>query len=97
MRRTAEHERFLRHLGARLPRPYYFFLLVWVLSCRPPAPPEKLVGRGVVQKVIPADRRGGIAPDDIPGFMRAVTLSFEVRNPAPFGKFNPAERVRLPL
>jgi Cu/Ag efflux protein CusF len=97
MRQAAEHERFLWEMGARLPRPYYFFLLVWALSCRPPAPPEKLVGRGVVQKVIPADRRVVIAHDDIPGFMRAMTMSFEVRNPALLEKFTPGERVRFTL
>jgi Cu/Ag efflux protein CusF len=97
MLQDAEHERSLRGVGARLPRPYYFFLLIWVLSCQPPAPPEKLVGRGVVQKVVLADRRVVIAHDDIPGFMRAMTMSFEVRNPALLEKFTPGERVRFTL
>ena len=70
-------------------------LLAW--SCQPPAPPEKLVGRGVVQKVVPADRRVVIAHEDIPGFMPAMTMSFEVRDPALLEKFTPGERVRFTL
>jgi Cu/Ag efflux protein CusF len=50
-----------------------------------------------VQKVIPADRRVIIAHDDIPGFMRAMTMSFEVRDPALLEKFTPGERVRFTL
>jgi Cu/Ag efflux protein CusF len=72
------------------------FLLL-ALSCQPPAPPEKLVGRGVVQKVVPADRRVIIAHEDMPGFMRAMTMSFEVRDPALLEKCTPGQRVRFTL
>ena len=75
----------------------YLGLLVLALSCQPPAPPERLIGRGVVQKVVPADRRVVIAHDDIPGFMRAMTMSFEVKNPALLEKLTPGERVRFTL
>jgi len=71
-------------------------LLVGVLSCQPP-PPEKLVGQGIVQKVVAEDRRVVIAHDDIPGFMKAMTMSFEVRNPALLEKLTPGERVRFTL
>src|ERR1700675_5053410 len=37
--------------------PFLIALFVFVLSCRPPAPPERLIGRGVVQKIVLADRR----------------------------------------
>lgn len=72
-------------------------LLVFALSCQPPVPPETLVGRGVVQKVVASDRRVVIAHDDIPGFMRAMTMSFEVRIPALLEKLTPGERVRFTL
>jgi protein SCO1/2 len=72
-------------------------LLVFILSCQPPAPPEKLVGWGVVQKVVAGDRRVVIAHDDIPGFMRAMTMSFEVSNPALLEQLTPGERVRFTL
>ena len=72
-------------------------LLVCSLACQPPAPPEKLVGQGVVQKIVPADRRVVIAHDDIPGFMNAMTMSFEVRNPALLEKLTPGERVSFTL
>jgi Cu/Ag efflux protein CusF len=71
-------------------------LLLFALSCQSPAP-EKFVGRGVVQKVIPADRRVIIAHDDIPGFMHAMTMSFEVRNPALLEKCTPGERIGFTL
>ena len=72
-------------------------LLVFILSCQPLAPPEKLVGRGVVQKVVAGDHRVVIAHDDIPGFMRAMTMSFEVRDPALLAQLTPGERVRFTL
>lgn len=85
-------------LGLKLDStPLYLSLLVLTLSCQPPTPPEKLVGRGVVQKVVPADRRVVIAHEDIPGFMPAMTMSFEVRNPALLEKFTPGEHVRFTL
>jgi len=59
--------------------------------------PEKLVGQGVVQKVVAGDRRVVIAHDDIPGFMRAMTMSFEVRNLALLAQLTPGERVRFTL
>src|SRR2546427_4261745 len=74
-----------------------FALLVFVLSCQPPVPPEKLVGRGVVQKVVAGDRRVVIAHDDIPGFMRAMTMSFEVKTPVLLEQLVPGERVRFTL
>ena len=72
-------------------------LLFLVLSCQPPTPAEKLVGRGILQKVVPADRRLIIAHDDMPGFMRAMTMSFEVRDPRLLEKCTPGQRVRFTL
>ena len=74
-----------------------FALLVFILSCQPLVPPEKLVGRGIVQKVVAGDRRVVIAHDDIPGFMRAMTMSFEVTDPALLAQLTPGERVRFTL
>ncbi|MBI3301155.1 MAG: copper-binding protein [Deltaproteobacteria bacterium] len=74
-----------------------FVLLIFASSCQPLAPPEKLVGRGVVQKVVTGDRRVVIAHEDIPGFMRAMTMSFEVRNPALLEHLAPGEQVRFTL
>jgi len=97
MLHKAEHERLRRRVGARVSRPYCFVLLILLLSCQPLTPPEKLVGRGTVQKVVPADRRVVIAHDDIPGFMKAMTMSFEVRNPALLENLTPGERIRFTL
>jgi Cu/Ag efflux protein CusF len=50
-----------------------------------------------VQKVVVADRRVVIAHEDIPGFMHAMTMSFEVRTPALLERVAPGERVRFTL
>lgn len=97
MLQEAERGRLSWRVGARLPRPCYFLLLTLALSCQPLAPPEKLVGRGVVQKVVADDRRVVIAHDDIPDFMRAMTMSFEVRDPALLEQLTPGEHVRFTL
>jgi len=86
-----------RRVGAYCNTPLWAIFLVCSLACQPPAPPEKLVGQGVVQKVVPEDRRVVIAHDDIPGFMQAMTMSFEVRNPALLEKLTPGERVSFTL
>lgn len=72
-------------------------LTVLMLACQPPAPPEKLIGRGVVQKIVADDRRVVVAHDDIPGFMAAMTMSFEVKNPALLAQLAPGERIRFTL
>lgn len=86
-----------RKLGRKYRSIFFSLSLLLALSCQPPAPPEKLVGRGVVQKVVPADRRVVIAHEDIPGFMQAMTMSFEVRDLALLEKCTPGERVRFTL
>jgi protein SCO1/2 len=55
------------------------------------------MGRGVVEKVVKSDRRVVIAHEEIPGFMRAMTMSFEVRNPALLEQLTPGERIRFTL
>jgi Cu/Ag efflux protein CusF len=71
------------------------FLLLLVASCQPPAAPERLVGRGIVQKVVVNDRRVVIAHEDMPGFMAAMTMSFEVKNPALLEKVTQGDYVRF--
>jgi len=75
----------------------FILLLLFVLACQPPAPPEKLVGQGVVQKIVTDDRRVVIAHENIPGFMAAMTMSFEVKNPALLVHLTPGERIRFTL
>jgi Cu(I)/Ag(I) efflux system periplasmic protein CusF len=67
------------------------------LSCYPLPPPEALIGHGIVQKVVADDRRVVIAHDDIPGFMHAMTMSFEVKNPALLAQVKAGDRVRFTL
>ncbi|MGH7965113.1 MAG: copper-binding protein [Candidatus Binatia bacterium] len=50
-----------------------------------------------MEKVVADDRRVVITHDDIPGFMSAMTMSFEVKNPALLAHLAPGERVRFTL
>jgi len=83
--------------GTKVPGPWCFFLLLFVFSCQPPADPERLVGRGVVQQVVVNDRRVVIAHEDLPGFMAAMTMSFEVKNPALLEEVTQGDYVRFVL
>jgi Cu/Ag efflux protein CusF len=81
----------------RVPGAWCFFLLLFVFSCRPPAAPETLIGRGTVQQVVVNDRRIVIAHEDMPGFMPAMTMSFEVKNPALLTEVTQGDYVRFVL
>lgn len=66
-------------------------------GCGPPPAPEILHGEGVVEKIIRADRRMVVAHEDIPDFMDAMTMSFEVDKPSLLDKFRPGDRIRFRL
>ena len=72
-------------------------LVLLPLSCGPPPSPEILVGEGTVKKVVVPDRRVVIAHEDIPGFMAAMTMSFEVNKPSLLYNLEPGDRVRFTL
>lgn len=72
-------------------------LTLLVLACQPPSPPEKLTGQGVVQKIVTDDRRVVIAHEDIPGFMAAMTMSFEVKHLDLLAQLTPGEKIRFTL
>ena len=78
---------------------YYIALCIILplLSCGPPPSPEILVGEGTVKKVVVPDRRVVIAHEDIPGFMHAMTMSFEVNKPSLLHNLEPGDRVRFTL
>ena len=72
-------------------------LLVWVAGCGPAPKPDLLQGEGVVEKVVVTDRRIVIAHEDIPDFMDAMTMSFEVNKPSLLHQFKPGDRIRFTL
>ncbi len=72
-------------------------LVLPLLSCGPPPSPEILVGEGTVKKVVVPDRRVVIAHEEIPGFMHAMTMSFEVNKPSLLHNLEPGDRVRFTL
>ena len=86
-----------RIISALVWRGVFVALSLLVFSCQSLTPPEKLVGQGVVQKVVTDDRRVVIAHDDIPGFMAAMTMSFEVKNPTLLTQLTPGERISFTL
>jgi protein SCO1 len=54
------------------------FLLTF-FACQQAEPTGTFVGRGVVKGVLPQERQVIIAHEDIPGFMAAMTMGFEVK------------------
>ncbi len=79
-----------------------FSLVVWVLfgmsvGCGPAPAPEILTGEGIVEKVVIPDRRVVVAHEDIPGFMHAMTMSFEVNKPSLLHKLKPGDHIRFTL
>lgn len=72
-------------------------ILLAGFACRPPTPPETIIGRGVVQKVVKADQRVVVAHEELPGLLRARTSGFTVRNPALLAHLIPGERIRFTL
>ena len=77
-------------------------LVLWVLfglsaGCGPAPAPEVLTGEGVVEKVVIPDRRVIVAHEDIPGFMDAMTMSFEVNKPSLLHKLKPGDHIRFTL
>ena len=79
-----------------------FSLVLWVLfgmsaGCGPAPTPEVLTGEGVVEKVVVPDRRIVVAHEDIPGFMDAMTMSFEVNKPSLLHKLKPGDHIRFTL
>lgn len=79
---------------------FFFSLCLYAAAaggCGPPPAPEILHGEGVVEKIIRADRRVVVAHEDIPDFMDAMTMSFEVDKPSLLDKFRPGDRIRFTL
>ena len=79
-----------------------FSLVVCVLfgmsaGCGPAPTPEILTGEGIVEKVVVPDRRIVVAHEDIPGFMDAMTMSFEVDKPSLLHKLKPGDHIRFTL
>lgn len=79
-----------------------FSLVVCVLfgmsaGCGPTPTPEILMGEGIVEKVVVPDRRIVVAHEDIPGFMDAMTMSFEVDKPSLLHKLKPGDHIRFTL
>ncbi len=77
-------------------------LVLWMLfglsvGCGPAPAPEILTGEGIVEKVVIPDRRVIVAHEDIPGFMDAMTMSFEVNKPSLLHKLKSGDHIRFTL
>ncbi len=66
-------------------------------GCGPAPAPEILTGEGIVEKVVVPDRRIVVAHEDIPGFMDAMTMSFEVNKPSLLHTLKPGDHIRFTL
>jgi Cu/Ag efflux protein CusF len=68
-----------------------------VIACQGQVLPERLKGTGIVERVVAHDRRVIVAHDDIPGFMPAMTMSFEVKDVALLEELRPGTRIGFVL
>jgi protein SCO1 len=60
---------------------FYALCVLWLaLACQRTEPTGTFVGRGVVKDILPKDRQVIITHEDIPGFMEAMTMGFEVKD-----------------
>jgi protein SCO1 len=85
------------------------FLLFLVTACndqktaehsRPDVPPEDAqvyTVRGVLKQIKDNGRIAVIDHEEIPGFMRAMTMPLEVKNPAELKKFKPGDTISFRL
>ena len=71
-------------------------LLSGLLACRS-AEPQIYTVRGVVKQLMPEQNRIEIAHEEIPGFMPAMTMEFEVRDPAVLSGLSPEDMIRFSL
>jgi protein SCO1 len=56
-------------------------VLLLAVACQRTEPTGTFIGRGVVKDVLPQERQVIIAHEAIPGFMGAMTMGFEVKDP----------------
>jgi protein SCO1 len=55
------------------------FILLLAAACQRTEPLGTFTGRGVIKDILPKERQVIIAHEDIPGFMEAMTMGFEVK------------------
>ena len=72
-------------------------LVAGTVACRQQPESQSFTTRGVVKQVTPKDNRVLIAHEDIPGFMQAMTMEFEVRTPEMLADLNPGDAITLTL
>lgn len=67
-----------------------------LLACQP-VEPQVYTVRGVVKHLRPEQNRVTIAHEEIPGFMPAMTMEFELRDPAVLSGLSPEDPIRFSL
>src|SRR5262245_59228364 len=56
-------------------------LVLWLaIACQRTESTGTFIGRGVIKDILPKERQVIIAHEDIPGFMQAMTMGFEVKD-----------------
>ena len=74
-----------------------FLLLTSIPACRSASEPQIYTVRGVVKQVQQDQKRVKIDHEEIPGFMEAMTMEFEVRDPAILTGLRPEDPVVFTL
>ena len=71
-------------------RGWTLLLTLFVAGCKPP---QAFEVKGVVQEVTPGSKQVRIAHETIPGYMEAMTMSFDVRDPRELAGLQPGDSV----
>jgi protein SCO1/2 len=72
----------------------FFF---WPTACQPLPEKQEFVAHGVIKGVIANGKGVRIEHDDIPGFMQAMTMDFEVKDPALLARVQLEEEITFTL
>src|SRR5436190_7039321 len=75
----------------------YLVTLVCVTGCSRRADPSVYIVEGTVERTYPGEARIQIAHDQIPGYMQAMTMDFDAKDPDALTGLQPGDRVRFNL
>ena len=72
-------------------------LFFWTAACQQPPEKQEFTAHGVVKSITANGKGVRIAHDDIPGFMPAMTMDFEVKDPALLADVQPEEEITFTI
>jgi protein SCO1 len=84
-------------MSARLSSLAFSLLVVWAGACQRRTGPQFFTARGVVEQLSENQQRIKINHEDIPGFMQAMTMEFEVKDKTILAGVQPGEEINFTI